>query len=276
MSLNDDPLWYKDAIIYELHVKAFHDSNGDGKGDLRGLLAKLDYLEGLGITAVWLLPFYPSPIKDDGYDIADYYKINPDYGTLQDFRLLLREAHRRGIRVITELVVNHTSDQHHWFKRARQARAGSAARNYYVWSETPEKYEDARIIFKDYETSNWAWDPVAKSYYWHRFYSHQPDFNYDNPTVQKEIMRVMDFWFEMGVDGLRLDAVPYLYERDGTNCENLPETYNFLERLREHVDNKFENGDQKYYNAYAGAHHIFAKLLPLAQWRNCKGKRLSQ
>ncbi len=241
MPLQADPLWYRDAVIYELHVKAFHDSNGDGKGDLRGLLEKLDYLESLSVTAIWLLPFYPSQLKDDGYDIADYYHINPDYGSLQDFRVLLREAHRRGLRVITELVVNHTSDQHPWFKRARQANPGSAARDYYVWSETPEKYQDARIIFKDYETSNWAWDPAARSYYWHRFYSHQPDLNYDNPAVQKEIMRVMDFWFGMGVDGLRLDAVPYLYEREGTNCENLPETYSFLERLREHVDSKYEN-----------------------------------
>jgi maltose alpha-D-glucosyltransferase/alpha-amylase len=239
--LKDDPLWYKDAIIYELHVKAFHDSNGDGKGDFRGLLEKLDYLEGLGVTALWLLPFYPSPLRDDGYDTADYFSVNPDYGTLQDFRALLREAHRRGIRVITELVVNHTSDQHPWFKRARHAKPGSAARDFYVWSDTPEKYQDARIIFKDYETSNWAWDPVAKAYYWHRFYSHQPDLNYDNPAVQKEIMRVMDFWFEMGVDGLRLDAVPYLYEREGTNCENLPETYEFLEKLRQHVDSNFQN-----------------------------------
>jgi maltose alpha-D-glucosyltransferase / alpha-amylase len=241
MPLQDDPLWYRDAVIYELHVKGFHDSNGDGKGDLRGLLGKLDYLESLSVTAIWLLPFYPSPLKDDGYDIADYYNINPDYGSLQDFRVLLRETHRRGIRVITELVINHTSDQHPWFKRARRANPGSAVRDYYVWSDTPEKYQDARIIFKDYETSNWAWDPASRSYYWHRFYSHQPDLNYDNPAVRKAIMRVMDFWFGMGVDGLRLDAVPYLYEREGTNCENLPETYRFLERLREHVDSKFAN-----------------------------------
>lgn len=240
-SLKDDPQWYKDAIIYELHVKAFHDSNDDGKGDFRGLLEKLDYLEGLGVTAIWLLPFYPSPLKDDGYDIADYFNVNPDYGALQDFRALLRESHRRGIRVITELVVNHTSDQHPWFKRARHAKPGSVARDFYVWSDTSEKYRDARIIFKDYENSNWAWDPVARAYYWHRFYSHQPDLNYDNPAVQKEIMRVMDFWFELGADGLRLDAVPYLYEREGTNCENLPETYEFLEKLRQHVDSKFEN-----------------------------------
>jgi maltose alpha-D-glucosyltransferase/alpha-amylase len=241
MPIDDNPLWYKDAIIYELHVKAFHDKSGDGMGDFRGLIDKLDYLEGLGITAIWLLPFYPSPLKDDGYDIAEYFNINPDYGTLHDFRSFLREAHRRGIRVITELVVNHTSDQHPWFQRARQAKPDSVWRNFYVWSDTPEKYKEARIIFRDYETSNWAWDPVARSYYWHRFYSHQPDLNYDNPQVQKEIFRVMDFWFEMGVDGMRLDAVPYLYEREGTNCENLPETYRFLERLRAHVDSKFKN-----------------------------------
>jgi maltose alpha-D-glucosyltransferase/alpha-amylase len=232
----DDPLWYKDAVIYELHVKAFYDSNDDGLGDFKGLREKLDYLEGLGITAIWLLPFYPSPLKDDGYDIADYFNVNPQYGSLREFREFLREAHNRGIRVITELVLNHTSDQHSWFQKARKAKPGSPWRDFYVWSDSPEKYGDTRIIFKDFETSNWAWDPVAKSYYWHRFYSHQPDLNYDNPEVQREVFRVLDYWFRMGVDGLRLDAVPYLFEREGTNCENLPETYDMLKRLRAHVD----------------------------------------
>jgi len=241
VTLEDDPLWYKDAVIYETHVKAFFDSNGDGIGDFRGLQEKLDYIEDLGIDAIWLLPFYPSPLRDDGYDISDYFSIHPDYGTLKDFREFLREAHRRGIRVITELIVNHTSDQHPWFKRSRQAKPGSRWRDFYVWSDTPGQYKDARIIFKDFETSNWAWDPVAKAYYWHRFYSHQPDLNYDNPHVRKAIFRVLDFWFGMGVDGLRLDAVPYLFEREGTNCENLPETYAFLKELRTHVDRKFKN-----------------------------------
>ena len=239
--LEDDPLWYKDAIIYELHVRAFYDSNGDGIGDFPGLTEKLDYLEDLGITAIWLLPFYPSPLKDDGYDISDYFNVHPDYGTLKDFKVFLREAHRRGIRVITELVINHTSDQHPWFQRARRAKSGSPWRNVYVWSDTRDKYKDARIIFKDFETSNWAWDPVAGANYWHRFYSHQPDLNFDNPHVKEAIFRVLDFWLGMGVDGLRLDAVPYLFEREGTNCENLPETYAFLKELRAHVDGKFRN-----------------------------------
>ncbi|MBU1124477.1 MAG: maltose alpha-D-glucosyltransferase, partial [Candidatus Omnitrophica bacterium] len=239
--LADDVLWYKKAVIYELHVKSFFDSNGDGIGDFKGLIAKLDYLHGLGVTALWLLPFYPSPLKDDGYDIADYFNINPDYGTLADFREFLKESHRRGIRVITELVVNHTSDQHPWFERSRSAKPGSSWRNFYVWSDSPEKYKDARIIFKDFETSNWAWDPIAKSYYWHRFYSHQPDLNYANALVQKEIFRVVDFWFGMGVDGLRLDAVPYLYEEEGTNCENLPLTHTFLKKLRSHIDSRFKS-----------------------------------
>ncbi|HXG40327.1 MAG TPA: maltose alpha-D-glucosyltransferase, partial [Candidatus Limnocylindrales bacterium] len=234
-----DPLWYKDAIIYELHVRAFYDSDGNGIGDFRGLTEKLDYLEELGVTALWLLPFYPSPLRDDGYDISDYTSVNPDYGTLRDVRRFIAEAHRRGLRVITELVCNHTSDQHRWFQRARRARPGSVARNYYVWSDTPDRYRDARIIFQDFESSNWAWDPVAHAYYWHRFYSHQPDLNFDNPRVEEEVVRVMDFWLEMGVDGLRLDAIPYLYEREGTNCENLPETHAFLKRLRRHVDERF-------------------------------------
>jgi maltose alpha-D-glucosyltransferase/alpha-amylase len=239
--LEGDPFWYKDAVIYELHVKGFYDSNGDGIGDFQGLTERLDYIKDLGITALWLLPFYPSPLRDDGYDISDYFNVHPDYGTLRDFKEFLRKAHERGIHVITELIINHTSDQHPWFKRSRQAKLDSHWRNFYVWSDTPNKYKDARIIFKDFETSNWAWDPVAKAYYWHRFYSHQPDLNYDNPHVKKAIFRVLDFWFGMGVDGLRLDAVPYLFEREGTNCENLPETYHFLKELRAHVDSKFKN-----------------------------------
>jgi maltose alpha-D-glucosyltransferase / alpha-amylase len=234
-----DPLWYQNAIIYELHVRAFHDSNGDGIGDFPGLTQKLDYLQDLGVTAIWLLPFYPSPLKDDGYDIADYYSINPIYGTLEDFKLLLREAHARGLRVITELVVNHTSDQHPWFQRARRASIGSEARDYYVWSASADKYKEARIIFKDFEPSNWTWDPVAQSYFWHRFYSHQPDLNYDNPAVHREITKVLDFWLDLGVDGLRLDAVPYLFEREGTSCENLQETHDYLRTLRTHIDSKY-------------------------------------
>jgi maltose alpha-D-glucosyltransferase/alpha-amylase len=233
--------WYKDAIIYQLHVRAFHDSNSDGIGDLPGLTQKLDYLEDLGVTALWLQPFYPSPLKDDGYDIADYRDIHPDYGTLRDFRTFLREAHRRGLKVITELVINHTSDQHAWFQRARRAKPGSRHRDFYVWSDTAEKYGEARIIFKDFEHSNWTWDADAHAYYWHRFYSHQPDLNFDSPDVRKAVFNNMDFWFDMGVDGLRLDAVPYLYEREGTNCENLPETHEFLKALRQHVDRKYED-----------------------------------
>jgi maltose alpha-D-glucosyltransferase/alpha-amylase len=234
-----DPLWYKDAVIYELHVKTFADSDGDGIGDFRGLIDKLDYLQELGITAVWLLPFYPSPLKDDGYDIADYFDVNPNYGTLDDFRAFLAEAHKRGLRVITELVINHTSDQNPWFQKSRRAPTGSSEREFYVWSDTPEKYNEARIIFKDFESSNWSWDPLAKAYYWHRFYSHQPDLNFDNPAVHEAVEKVCDFWLGMGVDGLRLDAVPYLYEREGTNCENLPETHAYLKKLRAHVDQKF-------------------------------------
>jgi maltose alpha-D-glucosyltransferase / alpha-amylase len=237
MANSSDPLWYKDAILYELHVRAYHDSVGDGMGDFAGLASKLDYLQDLGITCIWLLPFYPSPLKDDGYDTADYYGVHPAYGTLRDFRACMREAHRRGLRVVTELVLNHTSDQHPWFQRARRAKPGSAWRNFYVWSDTPEKYTEARIIFKDFEPSNWAWDPVAKAYYWHRFFAHQPDLNWEQPQVRKAMLKVIDFWFgDVGVDGLRLDAVPYLFERDGTNCENLPETHAALQDLRRHVD----------------------------------------
>jgi maltose alpha-D-glucosyltransferase / alpha-amylase len=234
-----DPLWYKDAVIYELHVKTFADSDGDGIGDFRGLIEKLDYLQELGITAIWLLPFYPSPLKDDGYDIADYFDVNPNYGTLDDFRAFLAEAHQRGLRVITELVINHTSDQNPWFQKSRRAAPGSPEREFYVWSDTPEKYNEARIIFKDFESSNWSWDPLAKAYYWHRFYSHQPDLNFENPAVHEAVEKACDFWLGMGVDGLRLDAVPYLYEREGTNCENLPETHAYLKKLRAHVDQEF-------------------------------------
>jgi len=234
-----DPLWYKDAVIYELHVKTFHDSDGDGIGDFRGLIQKLDYLQELGITAIWLLPFYPSPLRDDGYDIADYFDVNPNYGTLDDFRAFLDAAHKRGLRVITELVINHTSDQNPWFQKSRRAPPGSPEREFYVWSDTPEKYSDARIIFKDFETSNWSWDPMAKAYYWHRFYAHQPDLNFDIPAVHEAVEKVCDFWLAMGVDGVRLDAVPYLYEREGTSCENLPETHAYLKKLRAHVDRKF-------------------------------------
>jgi maltose alpha-D-glucosyltransferase / alpha-amylase len=237
---SDDPLWYKDAVIYQLHVKSFFDSSGDGVGDFNGLTLKLDYLESLGITAIWLLPFYPSPQKDDGYDISDYFGINPAYGTMKDFNNFLKEAHERGIKVITELVLNHTSDQHEWFKRSRIAKPGSYWRDFYVWSDTSERYKDARIIFKDFETSNWAWDPTAKAYYWHRFFYHQPDLNYENPDVHKMMFRVIDYWMELGVDGMRLDAVPYLYEQEGTNCENLPQTFEFLRKLRAHVDGKFK------------------------------------
>ena len=239
--LEDNPQWYKDAVLYEVHVRAFCDGNGDGIGDFQGLTQKLDFLQDLGVTALWLLPFYPSPLKDDGYDIADYHSIHPDYGTLHDFRLFLHEAHERGIRVITELVINHTSDQHPWFQRARLAKPGSRARNFYVWSDNQDKYQEARIIFKDFELSNWSWDPVAKAYFWHRFYSHQPDLNFDNPEVRKTVSALLDFWLEMGVDGMRLDAVPYLYEREGTNCENLPETHVFLKELRQHIDKKYQN-----------------------------------
>ncbi len=241
IAIGREPLWYKDAILYETHVRAFFDSNADGVGDFPGLTQKLDYLQDLGVTAIWLLPFYPSPLRDDGYDIADYTSVHPAYGTLADFRGLLREAHRRGLRVITELVLNHTSDQHPWFQRSRRARPGSSARNYYVWSERPEKYREARIIFKDFETSNWSWDPVANAYYWHRFYSHQPDLNFESAQVRRQLFRVLDFWLKLGVDGMRLDAIPYLYERDGTNCENLPETHAFLKMLRRHIDRHFSD-----------------------------------
>jgi maltose alpha-D-glucosyltransferase / alpha-amylase len=236
-----DGLWYKDAIVYELHVRSFHDSSGAGMGDFRGLTQKLDYLQDLGVTAIWLLPFYPSPLKDDGYDIADYTGVNEQYGRLDDFRAFLHAAHRRHMRVITELVINHTSDQHPWFQRARRSPPGSVERDFYVWSDTAEKYLEAGVVFKDYESSNWTWDPVAKAYYWHRFYSHQPDLNFDNPAVWDALIPVVDFWLDMGIDGMRLDAVAFLYEREGTTCENLPETHAFLKALRAHVDANFPN-----------------------------------
>src|SRR6185437_1249293 len=236
-----DALWYKDAIIYQLHVKAFFDANDDGIGDFAGLTRKLDYLKDLGVTALWLLPFYPSPLRDDGYDIADYRNVNPAYGTLGDFRTFVRAARQRGLRVITELVVNHTSDQHPWFQRARHAKPTSPWRNYYVWSDTDQKFQGTRIIFLDTEKSNWAWDPVAQSYYWHRFYAHQPDLNFDNPRVVQEVVSVMRYWLEMGVDGMRLDAVPYLIEREGTNNENLPETHAVLKRLRSALDKRYHD-----------------------------------
>ncbi len=239
--LTDEPTWYKDAIIYELRTRSFFDSNDDGIGDLRGLTSKLDYLQDLGVSALWLLPFYPSPGRDDGYDISDYTDVHPDVGTLSDFERLLEEAHRRGIRVITELVLNHTSDQHPWFQRARRAAPGSPERDFYVWSTSPDQYREARIIFKDFEASNWSWDREAKAYFWHRFYGHQPDLNFRNPAVHEALLGVVDFWLSKGVDGLRLDAVPYLYEEEGTNCENLPETHVFLKKLRAHVDERFKN-----------------------------------
>ncbi len=237
--IDQDPLWYKKAIIYEVHIRAFYDSNADGIGDIRGLIEKLPYIHSLGVTCLWLLPMYPSPLRDDGYDIADYYGIHPDYGTVDDFRELVDEAHKRGIRVLTELVVNHTSDQHPWFQEARRDPK-SPKRDWYVWSDTDDKYKGARIIFVDTERSNWTWDPVAKQYFWHRFFSHQPDLNYHNPEVQQAMLDVMKFWLDIGVDGFRCDAVPYLFEREGTNCENLPETHAFLKKLRAKIEEEYQ------------------------------------
>ncbi|HJT98677.1 MAG TPA: alpha-amylase family glycosyl hydrolase, partial [Rhodanobacteraceae bacterium] len=237
--LADDPLWYKDAVIYQLHVKSFFDSNDDGVGDLPGLISKLDYIAELGVNAIWLLPFYPSPRRDDGYDIADYTNVHPDYGTMDDVRTFIEEAHRRGIRVITELVINHTSDQHAWFQRARRAPPGSPERDFYVWSDTDQKYLGTRIIFLDTEKSNWTWDPVANAYFWHRFYSHQPDLNFDNPRVLEAVIDTMHFWLDMGVDGMRLDAIPYIIEREGTNNENLPETHVILKAIRAELDKHY-------------------------------------
>ncbi|MDQ5824526.1 MAG: maltose alpha-D-glucosyltransferase [Chloroflexota bacterium] len=234
-----DPLWYKDAIIYELHVKAFYDSNGDGIGDFNGLTEKLDYLQDLGIDTIWLLPFFKSPLRDDGYDIADYYQVHPNYGTVADFKRFLKEAHRRNLRVLADLVMNHTSDQNAWFQEARSS-TDPKKRNWYVWSDTIHKYEQARIIFTDTERSNWTWDETAKAYYWHRFFSHQPDLNFDNPAVRREMLRVIKFWMDQGLDGFRADAVPYLFEREGTNCENLPETHEYLKEVRRFMDEQYE------------------------------------
>ncbi|MBZ5666451.1 MAG: maltose alpha-D-glucosyltransferase [Acidobacteriia bacterium] len=238
MPLNRDALWYKDAIIYQVHVRTFYDKNGDGIGDFQGLEEKLDYLQELGINAIWLMPFFPSPLRDDGYDISDYNGVHSSYGTLEDFRKLLESAHERGIRVIIEMVLNHTSDQHPWFQESRSSQ-DNPRRDWYVWSDTDTRYNGARIIFLDTEKSNWAWDPISKSFYWHRFFSHQPDLNYDNPAVREQMWSVMTFWLEMGVDAFRLDAVPYLVEREGTNCENLPETHAVLKELRRRLDEKF-------------------------------------
>ncbi len=235
MSLSNDPLWYKNAIFYELHIRAFADSNGDGKGDLLGIIPKLDYLKELGVDCIWLLPMFPSPLKDDGYDIADYFNIHPDYGTVEDFKKLVQEAHARGLRVITDLVLNHTSDQHAWFIESRQAK-DNPYRDYYVWSDTDQKYKETRIIFLDTEPSNWTYDETSGQYYWHRFYASQPDLNYDNPVVADLMIDVLKYWMDMGIDGFRADAVPYLFEREGTNCENLPETHAYLKRVRALLD----------------------------------------
>jgi maltose alpha-D-glucosyltransferase/alpha-amylase len=236
-----DPLWYKDAIIYELHVRAFQDSNGDGIGDFPGLISRLDYLQDLGVTCLWLLPFFPSPLRDDGYDIANYVDVNPHYGNLNDFKLFLDAAHKRGMQVLIELVINHTSDQHPWFQAARLAPPGSPLRDFYVWSPDNHRYKDAPIIFKDTEKSNWTWDDVAGAYYWHRFFSHQPDLNFDNPLVMEEVLKAMRFWLDLGVDALRMDAIPYLYERDGTRCESLPETHAAIKLIRAAIDADYSN-----------------------------------
>jgi maltose alpha-D-glucosyltransferase / alpha-amylase len=238
---SNDPLWFKDAIFYEVSVRAFYDSNGDGIGDFQGLIQKLDYLEDLGITTIWLLPFYPSPLKDDGFDVTDHCDVHPDYGTLSDFKQFLKEVHRRNMYVITELILNHTSDQHAWFKRSRKAKSGSRYRDLYVWSDTQDKYKEARVMFSDEESTNWSWDPEAKAYFWHRFYRHQPELNFDNAEVQLEMIKVVDFWMKMGVDGFRLPSVPFLYEEEGTSCENLPQTHVFLKRLRGHIDKHYKN-----------------------------------
>ncbi len=234
----NNKLWYKNAVFYELNVRAFRDTNSDGKGDLNGVTENLDYLKDLGIDCIWLQPIFPSPLKDDGYDISDYYGIRPEIGTFDDFARMIEKSHQLGIRVITDLVLNHTSDQHPWFQAARQSE-NSPYHDYYVWSDTPDKYQDARIIFLDTESSNWSWDPVARKYYWHRFYASQPDLNYDNPAVQAEMIKVMRFWLELGVDGFRADAVPYLFEREGTNCENLPETHTYLKKIRSFFDQNY-------------------------------------
>ena len=235
---NNPAPWYMSAFFYEVHIRAYCDSNGDGQGDLRGLISKLDYIKDLGIDCIWILPMYPSPLKDDGYDIADYYGVHPDYGSIEDFETLVKEAHQRGLKVIADLVLNHTSDQHPWFQESR-SNPESKFRAYYVWSDTNKKYQEARIIFLDTEESNWTYDQEAGQYFWHRFYSSQPDLNYDNPEVRQEMLKVMDFWLEKGIDGFRADAVPYLIEREGTNCENLPETHQILKDIRAHLDEKY-------------------------------------
>ena len=235
MNSMEPTLWYKDAVFYQIYVRAFRDSNGDGRGDIQGLTQKLDYLEDLGVDCIWLMPIYPSPLKDDGYDIADYYNIAEAFGTLEDFKSLIKAAHAREIRVIMDLVLNHSSDRHPWFQASRSDR-NSPYRDYYVWSDTDQKYEDARIIFVDTEPSNWSWDEKAGQYYWHRFYASQPDLNYDNPKVQQEMFNIARFWLDLGIDGFRTDAVPYLFEREGTNCENLPETHAYLKKLRAFMD----------------------------------------
>ncbi len=233
--MTSDDQWYKDAIFYELQVKSFYDSNGDGVGDFAGLIEKLNYIQELGVDCIWITPFYPSPQRDDGYDVADYYGVNPDYGNIKDVRLFIKEAHRRGMRVMTDLVLNHTSDQHQWFQAAR-SDPKSPYRNYYVWSDDDTKYKDARIIFTDTERSNWTWDPAAKQYFWHRFFSHQPDLNFENPRVRRSMFKVLRFWLDMGIDGFRADAVPYLFEEEGTNCENLPRTHHYLKAVRSEID----------------------------------------
>ncbi|HRI80308.1 MAG TPA: maltose alpha-D-glucosyltransferase, partial [Cyclobacteriaceae bacterium] len=240
-AIKHDPLWFKDAIFYELSVRSFYDSNGDGIGDFQGLLQRLDYLEDLGINTIWLLPFYPSPLKDDGFDVSEYCDVDPDYGTLADFKLFLKEAHRRGIKVIAELALNHTSDQHPWFQKSRRARAGSRYKDYYVWSDTPDRYKDARVMLSEQEPANWTWDQDAKAYFWHRFSHHQPELNFENPEVQLEMIKVADFWLKIGVDGFRLPSVPFLFEQEGTSCENLPQTHEFLRRLRAHIDREYKD-----------------------------------
>ncbi len=238
MPLSSDPIWYRDAVFYEVHVKSFYDSDGDGVGDFRGLAMKLDYLKDLGVDCIWLLPFYQSPLKDDGYDISDYYSILPQYGTVEDFKHLITEAHSRNIRIIADLVLNHVSDQHPWFVEAKSSKS-SPRRDWFVWSDSDQGYRDAPIIFRDVEISNWAWEPVSRQYYWHRFYSHQPDLNYDNPEVRDEMKRVLRYWLSMGLDGFRCDAVPYLFEREGTTCENLDETHEYFKELRRIMDREF-------------------------------------
>ncbi|NIW39114.1 MAG: maltose alpha-D-glucosyltransferase, partial [candidate division Zixibacteria bacterium] len=234
----DSHNWYKDAIFYEVYIRAYHDSNGDGNGDIQGLIQKIDHIKDLGVDCIWVLPHYPSPLKDDGYDISDHYGVHEDYGSLEDFKTLVKVVHEKGLKIIVDLVMNHTSDQHEWFKQARKSK-DSPYRDYYVWSDTDELYKEARIIFLDTEDSNWTWDEESQQYYWHRFYSSQPDLNYDNPKVQEEMLRVMKFWLDMGLDGFRADAVPYLFEREGTNCENLPETHAFLKQVRKYMEDHY-------------------------------------